>query len=96
MKSIEAAESKNIIKQSALAFASSFVLLITIFISTMLIHQNGQIDMPYLAYAIPRIAVISIAPIGVIVLGKISKWYISVPCGALVGFLAAVVFASVK
>ncbi len=96
MKTINAPNSQNKIKQVLFAFASSFIFLILIFVLTMLKHYGGEIDWPYLFFALPRIAVLSICPVVVVMFAKVTKWYWSVPCGIVVGFLAAVVFLNFK
>jgi hypothetical protein len=88
-------DSSNIrirIIQAIFAFASSYIFLLFIFLSTMLNHNEGYVDWPYLIYVIPRIAIISIVPVVVVIISKISKLYLSVPCGAIVGLFVAVVY----
>ncbi len=94
MATVDAFNSKKKIKQISFAFASSFIVLLTFFLLTMLTHTNGQIDLSYLLYAIPRIAVLSIGPVGVVIFAKVSKWYWSVACGIIVGFILAALYVN--
>lgn len=60
----------------------------------MLTHYNGRIDVQYLLYAILKIAMLSMIPVGVAIITKLSKWYWSVLCGIVVGFTSAAVYVN--
>lgn len=75
-----------------LGFASSALLLVTLFSIAMLNYNDGVTDWEYFWYALRRIVIISIFPATLIALLRIRKWYLALAIGCVVGFILAVVY----
>jgi|AZIC01.1.fsa_nt_gi hypothetical protein len=81
--------------QSLIAFLSSAILLIAIFVATSITHYRN-IDLEYLYYVLPTIIVVSIIPTLLVRKIKTKKWYWSSIIGAVVGLTLAIVIVQLR
>jgi hypothetical protein len=82
-------------KQVAIAFFSSLVLLVVIFVATMIKQYQG-VDWEYLSKAVLKIAVISILPAIAVFLLKLRNSLLSGLAGIVVGFLVSVIYVQIS
>ena len=76
--------------QSLIAFLSSAILLISIFVATSITHYRN-IDLEYLYYVLPAIIGVSIIPTLLVRKIKTKKWYWSTIIGTVVGLTLAII-----
>jgi len=62
----------------------------------MLTHYNGRIDWGYFLIISIQVVAISLVPAIIIKFTKISKWYLSIITGAMLGLLLAVIIIKIK
>lgn len=81
--------------QSLIAFMSSAILLVSIFLATSITHYRN-IDLEYLYYVLPTIIGVSIIPTLLVRKIKTKKWYWSSIIGAVVGLTLAIVIVQLR
>jgi hypothetical protein len=82
-------------KQVAIAYFSSLVLLVGIFVATMVKQYQG-VDWEYLSTAVLKIVTISILPAISVFLLKLRNSLLSGVVGIVVGFLVAVIYVQIS
>jgi Na+/proline symporter len=82
-------------KQVAIAFFSSLVMLVGIFVATMIKQYQG-VDWEYLSTAVLKIAAISFLPAIAVFLLKLQNSLMSGVVGMVVGFLVAVIYVQIS
>ncbi|MEJ2528235.1 MAG: hypothetical protein P8Y49_09265 [Sulfurovaceae bacterium] len=99
MKSTSQAKQKSMgvlnKKQVAIAFFSSLVLLVGIFVATMIKQYQG-VDWEPLSKAVLKIAAISILPAIAVFLLKLRNSLLSGLAGIVVGFLVSVIYVQIS
>ena len=81
--------------QSLIAFLSSAILLVSLFVATSITHYRN-IDLEYLYYVLPTIIGISLIPTLLVRKIKTKKWYWSTIIGAVVGLTLAIVVVQLR